>query len=102
MSHTKDGFGPRAPKFPYYDVPASDAGMYDGRPTRGNGAKSPRKPAKLRSNSDQPVSGMPASATRDQPRIRRMAGTRRNTNANRRNGGGGMYDSSVMREGMMG
>jgi hypothetical protein len=101
MSHTKDGFGPRTPKFFAFDVPDKTAGMYDGRPTNTR-AKSPRKPAKLRSNSHMPVSGMPASATCEQPRIRRMAGTRRDTNANRRNGGGGMYDSSVMREGMMG
>lgn len=86
MSHTKDGFGPRAPKFFHFDAPDSTAGLYDGRPTSTR-AKSPRKPAKLRSNSD------PSS---------RHAGTRRNTMSNRRNGGGGMYDSSVFKEGMMG
>jgi len=102
MSHTKAGYGPTAPKFPYYDVPASDAGMYDGRPTRGNGARSPRKPVKLRSNSHVAIAGQPSSATSNESRVRRMSGTRRNTMANRRNGGGGMYDTSVMREGMMG
>lgn len=75
MSHTKAGFGPRTPRFPYFDVPDATAGMYDGQPTNVK-AKSPRKPAKLSSNSN------PAS---------RKAGTRRNTMSNRRNGGGGMY-----------
>ena len=101
MSHTKDGFGPRAPKFFSFDAPDKTAGMYDGRPTNTR-AKSPRKPAKLRSNSHMPVNGMPASPTSDESRVRRMSGTRRNTMANRRNGGGGMYDSSVFKEGMMG
>lgn len=101
MSHTKDGFGPRTPKFFHFDAPDSTAGMYDGRPTNTR-AKSPRRPAKLRSNSHEAIAGMPASATREQPRTRRMAGSRRNTMSNRANGGGGMYDSSVMREGMMG
>jgi hypothetical protein len=75
MSHTKDGFGPRAPKFFAFDAPDHTAGMYDGRPTNTR-AKSPRRPIKIRSNS------VPES---------RHGGTRRDTNANRRNGGGGMY-----------
>jgi hypothetical protein len=79
MSHTKDGYGPTTPTFFAFNVPDATVGMYDGRPTNTR-AKSPRKPAKIRSNSD-PMS--------------RHGGTRRNTNANRKNGGNGMYWSPV-------
>jgi hypothetical protein len=93
MGSVKNGFGPKAPKFFAFDVKYDSGHMPDARPTndRIRPALSPRVPSKLRSNSHIPVAGS-AAETAGSARVRKTRNrTRRDTNANRAHGGGGMY-----------